>query len=308
MTIERVRAALGGISGIHVTPYQQDGTIDEALLATVVTRIASAGIHNIVSGGNTGEFYSLTIDEIVRLQAVAFAAVGDKAVKTAAVGRSLKDAIAIGRQGVEAGADALMVHHPLDPFAAPQSQADYFLAIADAADVPVVAYLRSDTIGLADIVRLAKHPNVAGIKYATPNLMHLSECIRATQDSDVVWVCGLAEGWAPAFYAAGARGFTSGLVNVDPQRSFEIWEALENGRYPDARALIEPIAPFEAMRSKHNNGANVTVVKEALMLEGLSVGPVRLPGLPRLSDTDRSELSRILSSLRPNGSLRSAAE
>jgi 4-hydroxy-tetrahydrodipicolinate synthase len=308
MTIERVRAALGGISGIHVTPYHQDGTIDEVLLATVVTRIATAGIHNIVSAGNTGEFYSLTIDEIVRLQAVAFAAIGDKAVKTAAVGRSLKDAIAIGRQGMAAGADALMAHHPLDPFAAPQSQADYFLAIADAVDVPVVAYLRSDTIALADIVRLAKHPNVAGIKYATPNLMHLSECVRATQDYDAIWVCGLAEGWAPAFYAAGAKGFTSGLVNVDPRRSLEIWEALENGRYRDARALIAPIAPFEAMRSKHNNGANVTVVKEAMMLEGLNVGPARLPGLPRLSDADRSELSRILAALRQDGSLRSAAE
>ncbi|MDF2811301.1 MAG: dihydrodipicolinate synthase family protein [Microvirga sp.] len=308
MTIERVRAALGGISGIHVTPYHQDGTIDEVLLATVVTRIATAGIHNIVSAGNTGEFYSLTIDEIVRLQAVAFAAIGDKAVKTAAVGRSLKEAIAIGRQAVAAGADALMVHHPLDPFAAPQSQADYFLAIADAADIPVVAYLRSDTIALADIVRLANHSNVAGIKYATPNLMHLSECVRATHDSDAIWVCGLAEGWAPAFYAAGAKGFTSGLVNVDPQRSLKIWEALENGRYPDARALIAPIAPFEAMRSKHNNGANVTVVKEAMMLKGLGVGPVRLPGLPRLSDADRSELSRILSALGLDGSLRSAAE
>ena len=44
-----------------------------------------------------------------------------------------------------------MVHQPLDPFAAPQSQADYFIAIADGVDVPLVAYVRSDAMGLKDL-------------------------------------------------------------------------------------------------------------------------------------------------------------
>ena len=127
--------------------------------------------------------------------------------------------------------------------------------------------------------------------------MHLAECVRASGDGGAIWVCGLAEGWAPAFYAAGARGFTSGLVNVAPAHSLAIWRALETGRFDEARSLIATIAPFEAMRTKHNNGANVTVVKEALMLEGWAVGPVRLPGLPRLADSDREALARILANL-----------
>src|SRR3546814_15352471 len=98
--------------------------------------------------------------------------------------------------------------------------------------------------------------------------MHFADCVRATEDCAAVWVCGLAEGWAPAFYAAGARGFTSGLVNVDPERSLAIWRALDGGRFDEARALITPIAPFETLRTKHNTGANATVVKEALTLGG----------------------------------------
>lgn len=308
MTIERVRASLRGISGIHITPYQDDGSLNEALLSRVVRRIADAGIHNIVSGGNTGEFFSLTFDEVVRLQAVAIAAMGEGPVKTAAVGRSLGEAIATGRLATSAGAEALMIHHPLDPFAAPSAQSAYFLAIADAVTVPVVVYLRSDTIPLQELVRIASHPNVAGLKFATQNLMLLTECIRETADCPAVWVCGLAEGWAPAFYAAGARGFTSGLVNVDPERSLGIWHALEAGQYEEARALIAPIAPFEALRTKHNNGANVTVVKEALILEGVDVGAVRLPGLPRLSEEDRLYLARILSDLGRPVTLPAAAE
>jgi 4-hydroxy-tetrahydrodipicolinate synthase len=303
-----VRASLHGISGIHITPYSQDGSLNEALLRQVVGRIADAGIHNIVSGGNTGEFFSLTFEEVVRLQAVALEAMGSNAVRTAAVGRSLSEAIATGRQAIAAGAEALMIHHPLDPFAAPTAQSTYFLSIAEAATVPVMAYLRSDALPVAELVRIAHHPNVAGIKFATQNLMLLAECIRETTGSPTVWVCGLAEGWAPAFYAMGARGFTSGLVNVDPTRSLEIWRALDEGRYADARALISPIAAFETLRTGHNNGANVTVVKEALMLEGLDVGAVRLPGLPRLDEADCSKLASILSQLGRPVRLPTAAE
>jgi 4-hydroxy-tetrahydrodipicolinate synthase len=48
------------------------------------------------------------------------------------------------------------------------------------------------------------------------------------------------------------------------------------------------------MRTKFNNGANVTVVKSALRLMGYPVGPVRVPGLPALSREDMAALSQIL--------------
>jgi 4-hydroxy-tetrahydrodipicolinate synthase len=107
-------------------------------------------------------------------------------------------------------------------------------------------------------------------------------------------VCGLAEGWAAPFYAVGARGFTSGLVNVDPARSLAIHAALESGDFARVRTLVATIARFETMRTKFGNGANVTVVKEALGQIGFPVGPVRLPGLPALDATDRTILAEVL--------------
>jgi 4-hydroxy-tetrahydrodipicolinate synthase len=200
----------------------------------------------------------------------------------------------MGRKAAGAGCDAAMVHHPLDPFAAPVAQADYILAIAEALTIPVVAYIRSDAIGVSDMLRVAMHPNVAGVKFASTNLMLLAECIRASAGSRAVWVCGLAEGWAAPFHALGARGFTSGLVNVAPERSLAIWRALEAGDYAAARVQVDIIAPFEQMRTKYGNGANVTVVKEALALIGHKVGPVRLPGLPALDAAERAQLSAII--------------
>jgi 4-hydroxy-tetrahydrodipicolinate synthase len=294
MSNETMVAALRGISGVHVTAYGPNGEPDWTAVAAIIRGIAEAGIHNIVSAGNTGEFYPMTPAEIERSHAVAAEAAGGRAKVTAGIGRSLREAVAMGKAAAKAGCDAVMVHHPLDPFAAPVAQADYIRAIADNVPLPVVAYIRSDAIGVADLVRVATHPNIAGVKFASTNLMLLAECIRASAGSKAVWICGLAEGWAAPFYALGARGFTSGLVNVAPSRSLAIWKALEAGDYPSARQMVDVIAPFETMRTRYGNGANVTVVKEAMTMLGRHVGPVRLPGLPELNPQERADLARIL--------------
>jgi 4-hydroxy-tetrahydrodipicolinate synthase len=287
---------LGGISGVLVTPFDADNKVDPGLLTRIADRVASAGVHALVAGGNTGEFYTLDGDELRTVYDAAIAGNGGRSILIAGVGRALSEAIGFGRWAVEHGADAVMVHQPLDPFAAPHAQAAYFRAVADAMTVPVLAYVRSDALSLKDIMDVADHPNVAGVKFATTNLMRLGECIRASSDGTAQWICGLAEGWAPAFYAQGARGFTSGLVNVDPARSLAIHAALEAGGFDEAQRLVSQIAPFEAMRTKFNNGANVTVVKSALQLMGYRVGPVRLPGAPTLSAEDMESLTGILRS------------
>jgi 4-hydroxy-tetrahydrodipicolinate synthase len=189
-----------------------------------------------------------------------------------------------------------MPHHPRDPFAAPSAQADYFIALAEASELPVVAYCRSETMGLSDFRRVAEHPNIPSIKYATPNLIRLAACVRETKDVDIIWVCGLAEGWAAPFYSVGAKGFTSGLVNVAPALSLAVWTALEAGDYKRAQAPIDLIGGFEDMRTKHENGTNVTVVKEAMAITGTNVGPVRLPGLVALEPDDREALRHLISS------------
>lgn len=307
MKLKEYRQALYGISGVHVTAYESDGDINTALTGQIISKIAAAGIHNVVSGGNTGEFFSLTADEVVRLHALAVASVDGKAAVTAAVGRSEREAIATARLAKQEGADGIMVHHPRDPFAAPQSQVDYFLAIAEAVDLPIVAYVRSDQIPLDELVRLATHPAIAGVKFATGNVMLFGDCVRATRGTHAAWICGLAERWALPFYALGGRGFTSGLVNVAPELSLTVWRALEKGDYGTAGAIVDLINPFEKMRTRYHDGANVTVVKEALALHDMPVGPVRLPGLPQLDGDDRAALKQILQTWREHLSADPAA-
>ncbi|AYM84721.1 dihydrodipicolinate synthase family protein [Agrobacterium tumefaciens] len=298
MTTFDFRQALHGISGVPVTAYEAGGEVDIGVTTEVYARVARAGIHNIVAAGNTGEFYALTPAEILRVYEAAIKGVDGKAPVTAAIGRSQREALAMARQAREMGASAVMSHQPVDPFAAPQSQIDYFLGLADGNELPLVAYVRADGFSVDDMVRLASHPNVAGIKFATTDIMLLSRAIAASDPKGALYVCGLAESWAPAFSAVGARGFTSGLVNVAPQFSLQVHEALTSGDFSAARKIVEKIELFERLRTRYRNGANVTVVKEAMEILGLRVGPVRAPGLARLDEQDRKTLEGLLASWR----------
>lgn len=294
MSIQAIKTALAGISGVPVTAYDAVGEVNAEVTREVYRRVAVAGIHNIVAAGNTGEFYALTVDEIYQVQDAAVAGVDGQAPVTAAIGRSQREALKMARRAKEIGAKAVMSHQPVDPFAAPQSQIDYFRGLADGSELPLVAYVRADGFSVDDMARLAGHPNIAGIKFATTDLMLLSRAIQASDPNGALYVCGLAESWAPAFSAVGARGFTSGLVNVAPQLSLEVHKALSEGNFEKARQVAEKIELFERLRTKFRNGANVTVVKEALEIQGLKVGPVRVPGLPRLDEADRETLRKLI--------------
>jgi 4-hydroxy-tetrahydrodipicolinate synthase len=108
------------------------------------------------------------------------------------------------------------------------------------------------------------------------------------------WVGGLAEIWAPPLYAVGARGFTSGLINVWPERSVAIHAALAAGRYDEANQLIAGMKVFEDVRAEEQNGTNVSGVKSALALQGLDCGPVRPPSAWPLTAGQAERLQRFM--------------
>ncbi|MEI4488719.1 dihydrodipicolinate synthase family protein [Frigidibacter sp. MR17.14] len=272
-----LKDALTGISGILVTPFDAEDRIAPANLAPIIDRALGAGMHIPVVNGNTGEFYSLTVDEAEAMCAEVTQLVAGRAPVLAGVGRSVKDACRLARAAKAAGAAGLMVHQPPDPFAAPRGVADYLARVAEAGDgLPLMLYLRNDAMGTRAIADLCAIPGVIGVKWATPNPLKLAEAIAAC-DPGIIWVGGLAEVWAPALYAVGARGFTSGLINLWPERSLAIHAALEAGDFATARSLIAGMAAFEEVRAQELNGTNVTGVKAALQALGHDCGPTRPP-------------------------------
>jgi len=290
-----LREALNGISGILVTPFDAQDAICAAPLQPVVDRAVDAGVHVLVANGNTSEFYGLQAHEAERMVQVAAECVAGRVPLLGGVGRSVHEARALAKASARAGASALMVHQPPDPFVAPRGVVKYVQQIAEAAEgLPLVLYLRNENIGLATIESLCRIPEVIGVKWASPTPLVLAEMIRRTADRDLAWVGGLAEVWAPPLCAVGARGFTSGLINVFPERSVAIYNALEQSDYPLAMRLIGEMLPFEELRAQENNGANVTVVKAALQWMGNDCGATRAPSAWPLSATQQQQLDTLL--------------
>ena len=289
----QLRTALAGISGILVTPFDSSDQIAPARLKPIIARCAQAGVDALTVNGNTSEFYSLSFAEAERMQAEVPGLIAGRAVVIAGVGRSVVEAVRLASRARTDGADAVMVHQPPDPFTAPRGVMEYVRRVAEAAELPVVLYLRNDAIGLPAIETLCRLPGVAGVKWATPNIMTLAEAIRRL-GPEVNFVCGLAEPWAPPMTAVGARGFTSGLINIGPERSVAIRNALAAGDYPRANAEIAAMEAFEALRREENNGTNVSVVKTALALAGLDMGAARPPAAWPLSPTATAILRDLL--------------
>jgi len=290
----KLRKALTGISGILVTPFDAQDRVAPARLAPIIDRAIGAGVHILVINGNTSEFYGLTTAEAETMVRAAAEQIGGRVPLIAGVGRSINDACALARASRAAGAAALMVHQPPDPFVAPRGVVTYVERIAEAGGgLPIMLYLRNDGIGLDAIGDLCRVRGVAGVKWAAPTPLRLAEAIRRA-DAGIVWVGGLAEVWAPSLCAVGARGFTSGLINVWPQHSVAIHAALEAGDYPRAMRLIDVMADFERIRAEEQNGTNVTTVKAALQLMGNDCGPTRPPSAWPLTERQQVELRRLM--------------
>jgi len=293
---DTLRKALTGISGILATPFDTDDQIAPERLRPVMDRAIGAGVDILVTNGNTSEFYALQAHEAqAMMEAVTDMAAG-RAPVINGVGRSVHEACALARASRKAGADGIMVHQTPDPFVAPRGLIDYVQRVADAADgLPVMLYLRNDAIGTDAIVRLTEIPGVAGVKWATPNPIKLAQAIDRA-DPGIIWVGGLAETWAPALCAVGAQGFTSGLINIWPERSVAILQALRASDYAQAMQLIRGIEEFENIRAEELNGTNVTGVKAALRLIGNDCGPTRPPAAWPLSSAQHARLEQLIQS------------
>src|SRR5699024_654338 len=144
------------------------------------------------------------------------------------------------------------------------------------------------------ITELAKNEHFVGAKYAINDLPRFAKVVESVKTlNNVAMVCGTAEQWAPFFFSVGAIGFTSGLVNVYPEKSLELLDVLQREDYKSAFKIWHQIIKFEDLRAKYNDGNNVAIIKESMNMLGLNGGVTREP-VDKASDQDRKETYDLL--------------
>src|SRR5262245_27752609 len=286
---------LDTVVAVPPTPFLEDGELDLVGFERVLCRAVEGGLRAVTIAGNTGEFAALSADEIERLIEAAAATLAGRAAVLVGVGGDLATARRLAARAASAGAFGVMVHEPAGPFRSPDGWRRYHAGIADAAaGLAVVPYVRDAGVGAADLRALvAEAPGVVAVKYAVPDPVRFADLVAG--GPPLLWICGLAESWAPFFRPAGATAFTSGLAVIEPGLSLALLDQLRRDRTADAFETWRLVRPFEALRARSGGAANVPAIKEALALRSV-VGRTVRPPLSELGADERAEVGRILDS------------
>src|SRR5699024_32691 len=290
-----LKKQLEGISAITVTPFSnKNGHVDVRKVKENVRFLVDNDIKVIVPCGNTGVYYSLTLEECETVTKTTLQVVEKQASVLVGVGHDTQTAIKQSLFAQENGASGVMIHQPVHTHIKEEGLINYYKEIANAIDIDVVLYVKSNTLTINGYKELQKVKNIVGIKYSLPNVLEFGKIVEELKNWDITWVCGLAESWAPFFYRAGGKGFTSGLVNVTTKKSQELLQYLQECDNSSILKLWNDIRPFEELRAKYEDGNNVAVVKQAMNILFGNYGEVR-PPVNYINSEEEKELRRILS-------------
>ncbi len=263
-----------------VTPMRPEGGVDEAALAAFVDWQIAQGTQGLVPVGTTGESPTLSHSEHRRVVEITIAtAAGRVPVIAGAGSNSTAEAIELARHAKSAGADAALVVTPYYNKPTQEGLALHFTAIADAVDLPLVIYnIPSRSVvdmAVETMARLAKHPNIVGVKDATANLARPLHTTRACGEA-FVQLSG-EDHTAVAFLAAGGHGCISVSANIAPALCRAMHDAWADGRVREAMALQHRLLPVhDAMFTETSPGP----VKFAASLLGYGSAHCRLPLAP----------------------------
>ncbi len=288
---------IGGVMIPTTTPFDPvTGEVDLVALRHNVDRWAPSGVRGMVIGGSTGEAVYLDEAERERSWEVVRGALPDEALLVAGTGaESLRATLRLTRMAVAQGADAVLVQPPAFYKGAmtPAVVRDHYVAVADAAAVPVILYQVPTRFSTLDfptglIAELSTHDNIVGIKDSRGKLETVAELVTHTQPGFQVLV-----GSGALLYASleiGAVGGILGVANLAPRECVRVCEHFAAGEMAAAGALQKRIG---ALHNAVVGGMGVAGVKCALDLLGYHGGAPRPPLRP-LADDRRDEVAACL--------------
>jgi 5-dehydro-4-deoxyglucarate dehydratase len=204
-----LRDGIRGVLGFPVTPFHADLSLDLEALARNADEMARYPFCALVAAGGTGEFYSLTPEEV------------EQVVRGTVEQRP--DECRLGR----AGADCILILPPYYNNAPFDGMTGYYRAIGSATGVPLMVHGR-------DWAGRATRANTS------------ASCMR--WGDRLAWLGGLGDDFVPAYFGIGVQAYTSSISNIAPRVSNDLAEAGTARDLADLRVILEVYAPLRHVR------------------------------------------------------------
>ncbi len=290
MEPQEFKKILVGFSVTTVTPFTQDlSRIDTDGIAQNIEFLLDHKVPMLIPNGNTGEFYSLSESEWFEVLQATVDATGSTTTIMSGVGHSIKTAVSQIEKARSLGIPAVMIMYPQHVFSSEEGVLDYYRSILEKSDgMNIVLYKKGPLLSDSVLRKLMKFNNLVGVKYAFGRIVDFARTIQELGTS-IIWSCGSAERFAPFFWLAGAKAFTSGLGNFAPEITASMYNALDRGDYSKAMEIQRMITPLEYLREGRDKANNVPVVKRAMDHVGLVGGKCR-PPIHQLSDEEQEAI------------------
>ncbi|QYC45925.1 4-hydroxy-tetrahydrodipicolinate synthase [Nonomuraea coxensis DSM 45129] len=273
------------LRGIHVplvTPFTPEGEVAADAVGKLARQVLDDGAAGLVALGTTGEAAALDQEErALVIETCARACAERGALLT--VGMSASDTRTTARalRALPEGAGAALVTVPSFLRPGERGVEAHFTALAEETPVPLVIYhipyRTGQQVGAATLRRLAAHPMVAGVKYATGGLDQDALDLLGDPPPGFEVLCG-DDLYVSPMLALGAAGGILASAHLRTREFADLADAWHAGDVPRARALGHRLAALSAALFAE---PNPTVLKGVLHARGLIPTPdVRLPLLP----------------------------
>jgi 4-hydroxy-tetrahydrodipicolinate synthase len=290
-----------GIIPAMLTPLTEDQQVNEQITRQLTRRMIDAGVNGVFALGTNGEFHLLDEKEKLKLaQIVVDETNGAVPVIMGSGGNATADVIGLSKKMEELGADALSVITPF--FIAPSQEELYvhFAKIAESTSLPVLLYNIPSRTGVhleADTVaRLAQIPNIVAIKDSSGKFENIQQYIQATKDEDFSVLAG-TDSLILQTLNAGGSGAVAATANMLPEVVVSIYQNWLKGDLEAAQKAQDLLNP---LRDTFKHGTLPSVLKKAVELSGIPVGPPKLP-VSELSGEALAIVQEMVNSYKLNG-------
>lgn len=276
---------IGGVLTAMVTPFAEDGSVDEAAARSLARHLIENGSHGLVLAGTTGESPTLDDAEKLALLGAVRDEVGADVLLICGTGSNdTRHSERLSAAAADAGADAVLAVTPYYNKPNFTGIKAHFEAVARAAGIPVVLYNIPSRVVVNvspdQLAELAQIENVVAVKQANDDELQPIEGLRILAGNDGTFL--------PTLEMGEAGGILVASHIVGPEMR-EIYDAVEAGDVNRARDIDAKLRPIYEMISK----VNPIPVKAALDLLGICSARARLP-IVEADEEQRAEIRRVL--------------